>query len=307
MKILPVRFPQRVRNGLLQAHRRPLLAGTFPVGLAHPCADATGRPLELIEAAKANGISRYLMVSAIGAGRPERWSEQMRPYYEAKADADRELAGAGDQPSQHVGGQQQTRARDGSGDHCGHPPRPDDGPRDLLPGKEGRRDAGGRAGAPRRRGCGSPPPFRSRGGSRRSRRCRSRRRAAGSRTWAGARCSRCRATGGSRASRSARGCRRCRRCSRRRTRGCGPRRRPPSCTRVDRWRARSLLGSTGPAAGGRARAPRTGRGARSCAGRSTRTARRSAGRGPRTGRHARGRAATCPARWSRRAARAGRG
>jgi uncharacterized protein YbjT (DUF2867 family) len=54
-----------------------------------------GGAVKLIEAARANGISRYLMVSAMGTGQPERWSEQMRPYYEAKADADRELAASG--------------------------------------------------------------------------------------------------------------------------------------------------------------------------------------------------------------------
>jgi uncharacterized protein YbjT (DUF2867 family) len=37
------------------------------------------------------GVGRYVMVSAIGVDRPEEWSEQMRPYYEAKAEADRNL------------------------------------------------------------------------------------------------------------------------------------------------------------------------------------------------------------------------
>jgi len=41
------------------------------------------------------GVRRYVMVSAIGAGRPEEWSEQMRPYYEAKAEADRHLMESG--------------------------------------------------------------------------------------------------------------------------------------------------------------------------------------------------------------------
>jgi uncharacterized protein YbjT (DUF2867 family) len=41
------------------------------------------------------GIRRYVMVSAIGVDRPEQWSEQMRPYYQAKADADRELLESG--------------------------------------------------------------------------------------------------------------------------------------------------------------------------------------------------------------------
>ena len=47
---------------------------------------------KLIEAAESNGISRYLMISAMGAGDPSRWSEQMRPYYLAKAGADEALA-----------------------------------------------------------------------------------------------------------------------------------------------------------------------------------------------------------------------
>ena len=35
------------------------------------------------------------MVSAISADRPEEWSDQMRPYYEAKADADRRVLESG--------------------------------------------------------------------------------------------------------------------------------------------------------------------------------------------------------------------
>jgi uncharacterized protein YbjT (DUF2867 family) len=54
-----------------------------------------GGAVALIEAANQHEIRRYLMVSAIGANRPERWSDQMRPYYEAKADADKALAESG--------------------------------------------------------------------------------------------------------------------------------------------------------------------------------------------------------------------
>jgi uncharacterized protein YbjT (DUF2867 family) len=54
-----------------------------------------GGAVKLIEVAKLNDISRYVMVSAIGAGNPEGWSEEMRPYYGAKADADRELQESG--------------------------------------------------------------------------------------------------------------------------------------------------------------------------------------------------------------------
>ena len=54
-----------------------------------------GGAVKLIEAARSNGVSRYLIVSAIGANHPERWSEEMRPYYEAKAEADAEVEKSG--------------------------------------------------------------------------------------------------------------------------------------------------------------------------------------------------------------------
>ena len=50
-----------------------------------------GAAVKLMDA----GIRRYVMVSAIAAGRPEEWSEAMRPYYEAKAEADRRLEQSG--------------------------------------------------------------------------------------------------------------------------------------------------------------------------------------------------------------------
>lgn len=50
-----------------------------------------GAAVKLMDA----GVRRYVMVSAISAGRPEEWSEPMRPYYEAKAEADRRLEGSG--------------------------------------------------------------------------------------------------------------------------------------------------------------------------------------------------------------------
>jgi uncharacterized protein YbjT (DUF2867 family) len=41
------------------------------------------------------GIQRFVMVSAISADRPDEWSDQMRPYYQAKADADTRLLESG--------------------------------------------------------------------------------------------------------------------------------------------------------------------------------------------------------------------
>jgi uncharacterized protein YbjT (DUF2867 family) len=54
-----------------------------------------GGAVALAEAAATHGIKRYLMVSAIGANHPERWTGDMKPYYEAKADADKYLEESG--------------------------------------------------------------------------------------------------------------------------------------------------------------------------------------------------------------------
>ena len=50
-----------------------------------------GAAVKLIEAAETAGVRRYLMVSAIGANHPDSWSEEMRPYYQAKAEADAQV------------------------------------------------------------------------------------------------------------------------------------------------------------------------------------------------------------------------
>ena len=54
-----------------------------------------GAAVKLIDACKATGVRRYLMISAISVDRPDRWSAQMRPYFEAKRDADEALLAAG--------------------------------------------------------------------------------------------------------------------------------------------------------------------------------------------------------------------
>ena len=54
-----------------------------------------GAAVKLIDAARANGIRRYVMVSGIGVGDLGAVSEEMRPYYEAKAAADRRLEESG--------------------------------------------------------------------------------------------------------------------------------------------------------------------------------------------------------------------
>ena len=54
-----------------------------------------GGAVKLIEAAKANGVSRYVIVSSMGADDPASAPEQMRPYQEAKAAADAALHDSG--------------------------------------------------------------------------------------------------------------------------------------------------------------------------------------------------------------------
>ena len=54
-----------------------------------------GGAVKLIEAAKQNGIDRYVIVSAISVDRPQEWSDQMRPYYDAKRDADQAVLDSG--------------------------------------------------------------------------------------------------------------------------------------------------------------------------------------------------------------------
>jgi uncharacterized protein YbjT (DUF2867 family) len=51
-----------------------------------------GGAVKLIEVAEQLGVRRYLMVSSMGADDPESASEGMRPYQQAKHDADEALA-----------------------------------------------------------------------------------------------------------------------------------------------------------------------------------------------------------------------
>ena len=48
-----------------------------------------GGAVKLVQAALVQDVRRYLIVSAMGANQPESWSDEMRPYYEAKAEADK--------------------------------------------------------------------------------------------------------------------------------------------------------------------------------------------------------------------------
>jgi uncharacterized protein YbjT (DUF2867 family) len=54
-----------------------------------------GGAVALIEAARAAGVRRYVMVSSVGAHDPAGGPEPMRPYLEAKAEADAALRDSG--------------------------------------------------------------------------------------------------------------------------------------------------------------------------------------------------------------------
>lgn len=54
-----------------------------------------GGAVKLADACRSQEIRRYVMVSSIGSNRPETWSDQMRPYQEAKAEADKYLVESG--------------------------------------------------------------------------------------------------------------------------------------------------------------------------------------------------------------------
>jgi uncharacterized protein YbjT (DUF2867 family) len=54
-----------------------------------------GGAIKLADAALAVGVRRYVMVSSIGAHRPQAASGAMRPYLDAKAEADRYLVASG--------------------------------------------------------------------------------------------------------------------------------------------------------------------------------------------------------------------
>ena len=54
-----------------------------------------GAAVKCVEAAKAAGVARFVIVSSIGAQDPDAGREAMRPYLRAKADADAAVAASG--------------------------------------------------------------------------------------------------------------------------------------------------------------------------------------------------------------------
>lgn len=54
-----------------------------------------GAAAKLLAAAEAAGVDRYVMISTLGADRPDARGEAMRPYFQAKADAENALRASG--------------------------------------------------------------------------------------------------------------------------------------------------------------------------------------------------------------------
>jgi uncharacterized protein YbjT (DUF2867 family) len=94
--VLDIENVDDISDGLAGADAVVFAAGAGPgSGPARKRTVDYGGAVKLIDAANAKDIRRYVIVSAIGANRPERWSDQMRPYYEAKAEADQAVAESG--------------------------------------------------------------------------------------------------------------------------------------------------------------------------------------------------------------------
>jgi len=83
----------------------PVVAGADTVVFAAGAGPGSGAPrkrtmdlggaVKLIDAAKGAGISRYVIVSSMGADHPEAASGTFRAYLDAKADADQALRDSG--------------------------------------------------------------------------------------------------------------------------------------------------------------------------------------------------------------------
>jgi uncharacterized protein YbjT (DUF2867 family) len=94
--VLDIENVDDISDGLAGADAVVFAAGAGPgSGPARKRTVDYGGAVKLIDAANAKDIRRYVIVSSINANRPENWSDQMRPYFEAKAEADQAVAESG--------------------------------------------------------------------------------------------------------------------------------------------------------------------------------------------------------------------
>jgi uncharacterized protein YbjT (DUF2867 family) len=94
--VLDIENVDDISDALAGADAVVFAAGAGPgSGPARKLTVDYGGAVKLIDAAQRQEIRRYVIVSSINANHPENWSEQMRPYFEAKADADKAVAESG--------------------------------------------------------------------------------------------------------------------------------------------------------------------------------------------------------------------
>jgi uncharacterized protein YbjT (DUF2867 family) len=97
----PVVFDLEAPEGDLAAVVRGADAVVFAAGagpgsgVARKRTVDLGAAVRLIDAAREAGVRRYVMISSIGADNPAGGGESMRPYLEAKAEADAALEASG--------------------------------------------------------------------------------------------------------------------------------------------------------------------------------------------------------------------
>lgn len=88
--VLDIENVDDISDGLAGADAVVFAAGAGPgSGPARKLTVDYGGAVKLAEGCIVKGIRRYVMVSSIGSNRPERWSDETRPYFEAKAEADK--------------------------------------------------------------------------------------------------------------------------------------------------------------------------------------------------------------------------
>ncbi|HEY6772181.1 MAG TPA: SDR family oxidoreductase [Solirubrobacterales bacterium] len=94
--VLDIENVDDITDALAGADAAVFAAGAGPgSGPARKRTVDYGGAVKLVDACRSQEIRRYLMVSAISSNRPETWSDEMRPYQEAKAGADEYLVESG--------------------------------------------------------------------------------------------------------------------------------------------------------------------------------------------------------------------
>jgi uncharacterized protein YbjT (DUF2867 family) len=94
--VLDIENVDDIDDGFAGAEAVVFAAGAGPgSGPARKLTVDYGGAVKSVQAAIDKEIRRFVIVSAIGVNHPDRWSDEMKPYYEAKADADKFVAESG--------------------------------------------------------------------------------------------------------------------------------------------------------------------------------------------------------------------